>query len=74
MPGGARELVPRGFSDQTSAFRDWCGDETTFPREVAESALAHTITNATEAAYRRATALEAPRAHGRLGIVPRVAR
>src|SRR5215207_4565490 len=41
-----------------SAFRDWAGDTTHFAREVAEAALAHTIGNATEAAYRRATALE----------------
>jgi integrase len=41
-----------------SAFRDWAGDKTTFPREVAEAALAHTIENETEAAYRRSDALE----------------
>lgn len=41
-----------------SSFRDWVGDETAFPREVAEAALAHTIKDATERAYRRATALE----------------
>ncbi|MGO8614711.1 tyrosine-type recombinase/integrase [Rhizobium leguminosarum] len=40
-----------------SSFRDWAGDETHFPREVAEAALAHTI-QGVEAAYRRATALE----------------
>jgi integrase len=26
-----------------SSFRDWCGDCTTYPREIAEAALAHTI-------------------------------
>ena len=41
-----------------SSFRDWAGDKTTFPREVAEAALAHTIGNETEAAYRRSDALE----------------
>jgi integrase len=41
-----------------SAFRDWAGDKTTFPREVAEAALAHSIENETEAAYRRSDALE----------------
>lgn len=41
-----------------SAFRDWAGDETSFPREVIEAALAHTIGNAVEAAYRRSDALE----------------
>lgn len=41
-----------------SAFRDWAGDETSFPREVAEQALAHRVGDATERAYRRADALE----------------
>lgn len=41
-----------------STFRDWCGDETDFPREVAEAALAHTLSDKVEAAYRRGTALE----------------
>ena len=40
-----------------STFRDWAGDETSFPRDVAEFALAHKITNEIEAAYRRGTAL-----------------
>ena len=41
-----------------SSFRDWAGEETHFPREVCEAALAHSIENKTEAAYRRGTALE----------------
>jgi integrase len=41
-----------------SAFRDWCGEETSFPREVAEAALAHVAGDATERAYRRGDALE----------------
>lgn len=48
-------LTVHGFR---SAFRDWAGDETSFPREVAEQALAHRIGDATERAYRRADALE----------------
>ena len=40
-----------------SAFRDWCGNETPFPREIAEAALAHTL-QGVEAAYRRSDALE----------------
>ncbi|MCV3734996.1 integrase arm-type DNA-binding domain-containing protein [Rhizobium sp. TRM96647] len=40
-----------------SAFRDWAGDRTTFPREVAEAALAHAVGDATEQAYRRSDAL-----------------
>ncbi len=46
--------TPHGFR---SSFRDWCGDKTTFPREVAEAALAHAIGDKTEAAYRREDAL-----------------
>ena len=40
-----------------SAFRDWAGDETSFPRELAEQALAHQIGNEVERAYRRSDAL-----------------
>jgi integrase len=36
-----------------SSFRDWAAERTSYPREVAEQALAHTIGNAVEAAYRR---------------------
>ncbi|WHO39127.1 tyrosine-type recombinase/integrase [Sphingobium sp. AP49] len=36
-----------------SAFRDWVSEETSFPGDVAEAALAHTIKNKVEAAYRR---------------------
>jgi integrase len=42
--------VPHGFR---STFRDWCSERTNFPHEVAEMALAHTIANKVEAAYRR---------------------
>lgn len=45
-----------------SSFRDWCGDETNFPREVCEAALAHTLEDDTEAAYRRSDALKKRRA------------
>ncbi|MGH6847805.1 MAG: tyrosine-type recombinase/integrase [Methylocella sp.] len=41
-----------------SSFRDWAGDKTNFPREVAEAALAHVAGDATEQAYRRGDALE----------------
>jgi integrase len=44
-----------------SSFRDWCGDCTEFPREVAEAALAH-IVGGVEGAYRRGSALEKRRA------------
>jgi integrase len=49
------KVTAHGFR---SSFRDWCGDCTHFPREVAEAALAHTIRNQTESAYRRGSALE----------------
>jgi integrase len=48
-------VTPHGFR---SSFRDWCGDETSFPREIAEAALAHQVGSDVERAYRRGTALE----------------
>lgn len=48
-------FTPHGFR---SSFRDWAGEASTFPREVAEAALAHTVGDATERAYRRGDALE----------------
>lgn len=41
-----------------SAFRVWAAEQTNFPGEVAEAALAHTIPNKVEAAYRRTDFLE----------------
>ncbi|MGC2788135.1 MAG: site-specific integrase [Roseiarcus sp.] len=41
-----------------SSFRDWCGNETSFPRELAEHALAHVVGDRVEQAYRRDAALE----------------
>ena len=41
-----------------SSFRDWCGECTSYPRDVAEAALAHAIPDKTEAAYRRGSAIE----------------
>jgi integrase len=41
-----------------SAFKDFAGDTTDFPREIAEMALGHKIGNAVEQAYRRGDALE----------------
>ncbi|MEW9617437.1 integrase arm-type DNA-binding domain-containing protein [Shinella sp. S4-D37] len=45
-----------------SSFRDWAGDATHHPRDVAEAALAHIVGNAVEQAYRRSDALEKRRA------------
>jgi integrase len=36
-----------------SSFRDWAGEQTNYPREVVEMALAHVVENKTEAAYFR---------------------
>ena len=36
-----------------STFRDWAAEQTAYPHEMAEMALAHTIDNKVEAAYRR---------------------
>ena len=41
-----------------SCFRDWVSEETAHSSEVAEKALAHTIANKVEAAYRRGDLLE----------------
>lgn len=45
--------VPATVHGFRSTFRDWVADVTDFPREVAEAALAHTLENKVEAAYRR---------------------
>ena len=47
---GRGDLTAHGFR---SSFRDWAAERTNFPREVAEMALAHTIADAVERAYRR---------------------
>lgn len=41
-----------------SSFRDWAAEETSFSREAAEMALAHSIPDAVEAAYRRGDLFE----------------
>jgi integrase len=45
-----------------SSFRDWAGEATSFPREIAKAALAHVAGDATERAYRRGDSLEKRRA------------
>jgi integrase len=45
-----------------SSFRDWAAEQTNYPREVCEMALAHTIKDKTEAAYRRGDLFEKRRA------------
>ena len=41
-----------------SSFRDWAGNETSYPREIIEQCLAHVVGGKTEQAYRRQDALE----------------
>jgi len=48
-----RMEVPVTVHGMRSTFRDWAAEHTEYPREVAEMALAHSISNAVEAAYRR---------------------
>ena len=52
---GRTGLTVHGFR---SSFRDWASECTNFPRDVCEMALAHTISNQAEAAYRRGDLIE----------------
>ena len=52
---GVENATVHGFR---SSFRDWCGDHTNYPREIAEAALAHKVGNKVEQAYRRRSALD----------------
>lgn len=50
-----QDITAHGFR---STFRDWAAERTDFPSEVVEMALAHTISNKVEAAYRRGDLLD----------------
>jgi integrase len=50
-----RPAVPHGLR---STFRDWVAEQTTYPSDMAEAALAHKISNAVEASYRRGDMIE----------------
>ena len=50
-----RPAVPHGLR---STFRDWMAECTNYPADMAEVALAHKISNAVEAAYRRGDMIE----------------
>lgn len=52
---GYTDLTVHGFR---STFRDWCAEQTNYPRDVCEMALAHTIKDKAEAAYRRGDLIE----------------
>lgn len=53
--GKYAQYTPHGLR---STFRDWASETTQFPNETLELALAHTIKNKAEAAYRRQDQLE----------------
>lgn len=52
---GRDEITTHGFR---STFRDWTAERTSYPREVCEMALAHTVSDQVEAAYRRGDLFE----------------
>jgi integrase len=52
---GITNATVHGFR---SSFRDWAHEQTNFPREIAEAALAHKVGDETELAYKRGDALE----------------
>lgn len=56
---GRSDITVHGFR---STFRDWVSETTAYPRDVAEMALAHTIEDKSEAAYRRGDLIEKRRA------------
>jgi integrase len=56
---GRRDLTVHGFR---STFRDWAAERTSYPREIIEMALAHTVAGATEGAYWRSDVIEKRRA------------
>jgi integrase len=64
LSGMAMEMLLRRMKQNVtvhgfrSSFRDWCGERTSFPREVAEAALGHVVGDEVERAYRRGDALE----------------
>ena len=55
----AVDAVPHGFR---STFRDWVAEQTNWPAELAEAALAHVIADKTVAAYQRGSMLDKRRA------------
>ncbi len=54
-PRNKRPAVPHGLR---STFRDWVAEKTQYPGDLAEVALAHRISSAVEAAYRRGDTVE----------------
>jgi integrase len=52
---GYEDFTVHGFR---STFRDWAAERTSYPREVAEMALAHIVSDETESAYFRSDMIE----------------
>jgi integrase len=52
---GRSDITTHGFR---SSFRDWCSEQTNFPREVAEMAMSHVVGDETEEAYFRSDLLD----------------
>jgi integrase len=52
---GRKDLTVHGFR---STFRTWAAERSNFPRELAEAALAHVLSDKTEAAYQRGDLFE----------------
>lgn len=52
---GRADLTTHGFR---STFRDWAAEQTAYPTELCEMALAHIVSNKVEAAYRRGDMLD----------------
>ena len=52
---GRGDITVHGFR---STFRDWAAERTNYPREVAEMALGHAVSDKVEAAYRRSDLFE----------------
>lgn len=52
---GKSDLTVHGFR---STFRDWAAEQTAYPNELVEMALAHVVSDKTEAAYRRGDMVE----------------
>ncbi|WFU37372.1 hypothetical protein QA640_23055 [Bradyrhizobium sp. CB82] len=48
--GFGEDLTVHGFR---STFKDWCTEQTGFPNEMSEMALAHNVSDKVEATYRR---------------------
>jgi integrase len=52
---GRDDVTVHGFR---SSFSDWCAERSAYPRELVETALAHTVGNQVERAYRRGDLFE----------------